>query len=180
MSFAGGRHSPVSVVRGFSADGQPTTDNEMKPLQTTTKEVLRDAILSEDATRGFYQKLAERAATPEVRKKLLSLADGELVHRAKLESKYRAMFKEEPPAPRPVNVEIGNDAENLDMARAMKIAMERERDSESDYRFLAERVPDTELGALFLELAEIEWKHKVDLQNEYLAASGPDQFLMDI
>ena len=47
-------------------------------------------------------------------------------------------------------------------------------------RFMAERVPNTELGRLFMELAEIEWKHKVDLQAEYDAVAGPEQFLMDI
>ena len=48
-------------------------------------------------------------------------------------------------------------------------------------RFMAERVPSTtELGRLFMELAEIEWKHKTDLQAEYDASSPPDQFLMDV
>jgi rubrerythrin len=67
------------------------------------------------------------------------------------------------------------------MSRALKYALERERDSESHYRFMAERVPPTtDLGKLFVELGEIEWKHKTDLQAEYDAASGPDQFLFDI
>ena len=49
-------------------------------------------------------------------------------------------------------------------------------------RFMAERVPNTELGRLFMELAEIEWKHKTDLQAEYdrVVADQPDQFLLDI
>jgi len=67
------------------------------------------------------------------------------------------------------------------MARALKLALERERDSESYFRFMCERVPGTtDLGRLFMELAEIEWKHKTDLQAEYDAAAGPDQFLLDI
>ena len=66
------------------------------------------------------------------------------------------------------------------MPRALKHALERERDSESYFRFMAERVPHTELGRLFMELAELEWKHKTDLQAEYDAVSGPDQFLMDM
>jgi hypothetical protein len=45
---------------------------------------------------------------------------------------------------------------------------------------MAERVPDTELGRLFMELAEIEWKHKTDLQAEYNATGDPDSFLMDM
>lgn len=153
----------------------------MKPLETTVEEVLRHAIQSEVETRAFYQKLAERTGDAAVRKRLLQLADIELVHRAKLERKYFVTLGNNPPDPSPVAVDIPPDVQNLDMARALKLALERERDSESYYRFMAERVPDTtELGRLFMELAEIEWKHKTDLQAEYDASAPPDQFLNDI
>jgi rubrerythrin len=153
----------------------------MKKLETTIEEVLLHAIQSEVSTRSYYQKLAERAASADVRKRMLQLADVELVHRAKLERKYRETMGEMPPDPQPASVELPPDVQNLDMPRALKLALERERDSESYYRFMAERVPETtELGRLFMELAEIEWKHKVDLQAEYDASSPPDQFLIDI
>jgi rubrerythrin len=153
----------------------------MKPLDTTVEEVLREAIQSEVETRVYYQKLAERTSDPAVRTRLLQLSDMELVHRAKLERKYREMIGTAPPAPAPVEVELASEIANLDLSRALKYALERERDSESHYRFMAERVPvTTELGRLFVELAEIEWKHKTDLQAEYDASSPPDQFLMDM
>jgi rubrerythrin len=153
----------------------------MKPLETTVEEVLREAIQSEVETRAYYQKLAERTTVPEARKRLLQLSDMELVHRAKLERKYREMLGENPPDPAPVSLELPSDIAGLDLSRALKYALERERDSESHYRFLAERVPaTTELGRLFVELAEIEWKHKTDLQAEYDASAGPDQFLLDM
>ena len=153
----------------------------MKPLDTTVEEVLRQAIRSEVESRLFYQKLAERADTPEVRARMLQLADIELVHRAKLERKYRDTIGVPPPDPGPVTVDLPPDVVTLDMSRALKFALERERDSESHFRFLAERVPaTTELGRLFVELAEMEWKHKTDLQAEYDAASGPDRFFADL
>ena len=152
----------------------------MKPLVTTVEEVLRNAIQSEVETRVYYQRMAERAGSPEVRKRLLQLADGELVHRAKLERKYRETIGNAPPDPQPVTVEIPPELVNLDMPRALKLALERERDSESHYRFMAERVPETELGRLFMELAETEWKHKTDLQAEYDASGAADRFLMDL
>ena len=152
----------------------------MKPVQTTVEEVLRKAIQSEVETRVYYQKLAERAGTPEVRKRLLQMADGELVHRARMERKYREMIGQPPPEPEPVTVEIPPETTNLDMPRALKLALERERDSESYFRFMAERVPDTELGRLFMELAETEWKHKTDLQAEYDASGAADRFLQDL
>ncbi|HEX6100634.1 MAG TPA: ferritin family protein [Thermoanaerobaculia bacterium] len=153
----------------------------MKPLETTVEEVLREAIQSEVETRVYYQKLADRTITPEARSRMLQLSDMELVHRAKLERKYRELLGENAPDPAPVNIELPPEIASLDLSRALKYALERERDSESHYRFLAERVPPTtELGRLFVELAEIEWKHKTDLQAEYDASAGPDQFLLDM
>ena len=153
----------------------------MKPLETNVEEVLRQAIQSEVETRVYYQKLAERSGSAEVRKRMLQLADGELVHRAKLERKYRESIGTNPPEPQPVTADLPGDVRQLDMRRALKLALERERDSESHYRFMAERVPaETELGRLFMELAEIEWKHKTDLQAEYDLTGNPDSFLADI
>ncbi len=153
----------------------------MKPLQTTVEEVLRLAIQSEVETRVYYQKMAERAGGADVLKRMLQLADAELVHRAKLERKYKETIGKDPPEPQPVTtVDLPPEAVKLDMRRALKHALERERESESHFRFMAERVPDTELGHLFMELAEIEWKHKTDLQAEYNATGDPDSFLMDM
>src|SRR5216684_5758512 len=152
----------------------------MKPLETTVEEVLRQAIQSEIETRVYYQKLSERAGSAEVRKRLLQLADGELVHRAKMERRYREEIGQPPPAPLPVTVDLASDLVDLDLSHALKQALERERDSESYYRFMAERVPDTKLGALLMEMDEIEWKHKTDLQAEYDSNAGPDSFLLDL
>ena len=153
----------------------------MKPLETTVEEVLRQAIQSEVETRVYYQTLAERTEDPAVRKRMLQLADGELVHRAKLERKYRETLGHAAPAPPAVRVDLPPDVIDLDMRRALKLALERERDSESYYRHMAERVPaTTELGRLFVELGEIEWKHKSELQTEYDRFAGPEDFLADM
>lgn len=151
----------------------------MKPLETTPKQVLAEAIQSELSSRAFLLKLAERTDSPVAKRKMIELADRELVHRARLERRYRELIGENPPPTEDVTVELPADLQNVDLRRALKIALERERDSESNYRFLAERVPNTDLGNLFLELAEIEWKHKVEIQHEYDAIAG-DEFLMDI
>ncbi len=153
----------------------------MKPLETTIEEVLRNAIQSEIETRAYYQKMAERAGSEEVRKRMLQLADGELLHRAKLERKYREALKQAPPNPQPVNIDLPPEIRDLDMTRALKLALERERDSESYYRFMAERAPvDSDLANLFFELADIEWKHKTDLQSEYQSLlTDPEQFFRD-
>jgi len=92
----------------------------------------------------------------------------------------REAIGSEPPEPESPHVELPSDLYALEMPQALKHALERERESESYFRFMAERVPETELGRLFMELAETEWKHKTDLQAEYDSVAGPDQFLMDI
>ena len=67
------------------------------------------------------------------------------------------------------------------MRRALKFVLDREREAEGNYRFLAERVPNTQLGSLFQELAEIEWKHKTEIQLEYdQAVENPDDFFADM
>jgi rubrerythrin len=98
-----------------------------------------------------------------------------------MERKYRQVIKKVPPEPQPVNLELPPEIRDLDMNRALKLALERERDSESYYRFMAERAPiDSELANLFFELADIEWKHKTDLQGEYDATlNDPEQFFRD-
>jgi rubrerythrin len=155
----------------------------MKPLETTVEEVLRDAIQSEVETRAYYQTMAQRTKIATVRKRMLELADLELVHRAKLERKYRETLHKDPPDPKPVTVDLPPEINDLDLSRALKLSLERERDSESYFRFMAERVPaTTELGKLFVELAELEWKHKTDLQAEYdtTRVDDPERFLLDI
>jgi rubrerythrin len=154
----------------------------MKPLETTVEEVLRNAIQSEVETRLYYQKMAERAGSPQVQKRMLELADGELLHRAKLERKYREELQQAPPEPQPATVDLDSEIRDLDMTRALKLALERERDSESYYRFMAERAPaDSELANLFFELADIEWKHKTDLLSEYESTlTDPEQFFRDM
>jgi rubrerythrin len=151
----------------------------MKPLQTTPEEVLRKAIQEEVNSREYYARLSTVVRAPDAKRRLERLSDEQVMHRAKLERKYREVVGSDPPPPEPAAAEIPADAEEMDLARIVKLALENERDSESNYRFLAERVPDTELGQLFLELAELEWSHKTELQNEY-DRIAPDRFLSDL
>jgi len=154
----------------------------MKPLDTTPREVLLEAIQSEVESRSWLLQISEHAASDVVRDRIRELADREIVHRAQLEKKYRQYTGEEPPEPAEPTATVPADLGKLDLRRATKLLLERERDAESNYRFLAERVPNTELGGLFLELAEIEWKHKVEIQREYdkAVAEDPDSFLEDL
>jgi len=151
----------------------------MKPLNTNVEEVLRKAIQEQVATREYYLKLAESVTSAEAKARLRKLADEQLLHRARLERRYTESVGVSPPPPEPVKVELPADLSELDLGHVLKLALEHERESESNYRFLAERVPGTDLGSLFLELAELEWNHKVKIQAEYDMLS-PERFLWDI
>ena len=155
----------------------------MKPLQTTIADVLREAINSEVASRAYYLKLSERAADPAARAKLIDLSERQIQHRLKLERRYRELVGEpppQPPEPPEPRIELPADLRNIDVSRALRIALEHERESESNFRFLAERTTDPDLLSLFVELAEMEWKHKVEIQSEFDSIGGdPESMLFE-
>src|SRR5437764_830289 len=109
----------------FASDMQSTP---VPPLAPSSVSAISIAA-AEVETRVYYQALAERTADPAVRKRMLQLADGELVHRAKLERKYRETVGRHAPDPKPAHVELPPDIVDLDMRHALKFALERERDS---------------------------------------------------
>ncbi|HUP64701.1 MAG TPA: ferritin family protein [Thermoanaerobaculia bacterium] len=150
----------------------------MKPLVTTVRDVLGEAIESELASREYYTRLADRASDAQARARLLDLAHRQIAHRATLEQRYRELVGEEPPVPTEPTVELPDDLQNIDAVRGLRIALELERESESNYRFLAERATDPDLLKLFSELAEMEWKHKAEIQREYDALGADPEALL--
>lgn len=152
----------------------------MKPLETTVREVLLGAIGSEIASRDFYRILAGKVADPHAKAKLLELSDRQIHHRLTLEKRYRELVGEDPPPPAEPKIELPPDPSRLDLAHVLRIALEHERDSESNFRFLAERAQNHELLRLFNELAEMEWKHKAEIQQEYDALGvDPEAMLFE-
>lgn len=143
-------------------------------------DVLIDAIRSELETRQRYLLIAEQATDDAVARKMRDLADREIVHRARLERRYKEIVGKVAPTVEIPDVQAPADAGNFDLARALRFALEHERESESDYRFLAERTPPSPLKNLYMELAEQEWKHKREIENEYNASVSPDQFFLDV
>lgn len=150
----------------------------MKPLETTAEEVLREAIESEISSRIYYRLLADRAADEAARQRLLELSERQVHHRRSLENRYRSLVGQEPPSLPDPEVELPDDLREIDTARALRIALEHERESESNFRFLAERSTEPALTNLFLELAEMEWKHKAEIQAEYDAIAGDPEDLL--
>lgn len=146
----------------------------------TIEEVLLGAIQSEIDTRERYLHIAKRSPVPAVRKKMRDLADRELVHRARLERRFKELTGKIPPDLTAREIELPTGTDSLDLPHALKYALEHERESESDYRFLAERTAPSPLKNLYMELAEQEWKHKREIEHEYQASLSPDEFFLDV
>ncbi len=152
----------------------------MKPLVTTVREVLLDAIREEMESRGYFRELAAHTSDADAKKKLLDLADTEVVRRAKLETKFRDRVGEEPPDSEPTPATMPEDLHEIDLRRALRVALEHERRAEGNYRHLAERAESKDLKTLFLELAETKWSHKSEIEAEYNALADPDDFFEDL
>jgi rubrerythrin len=148
--------------------------------ESTVEQILTEAIQSELDTRALYQKIARAARDPRVRSRMNDLAERGVVHRARLERRFKEITGKIPPALFPGDPETPAGAASFDITRALKFALERKREIESDYRFQAERAVNHELKSVCMELAEEEWKHKREIEAEYQATLSPDQFFLDI
>ena len=151
-------------------------------LEATPEELLITAIRNELSTRTWILQMAERVPDADSREALTDLATRKVIHRQEFERKFRQETGSEPPFPDEDLVQLPVHIESLDLARALKAALERERDLESEWRFLAERVPDTPLHRLLLEMAEIQWRHRNEVQQLYDAAAStdPERFFLDM
>jgi rubrerythrin len=150
------------------------------PSGPTVEQILTTAIQSEIDTRVLYQKIARSARDPRVRSKMNDLAEREVIHRARLERRYKEITGKVPPDLTPGDPDPPAGAASFDLMHALKFALEHERDTESDYRFKAESATNEDIKSVYRELAEEEWKHKREIEAEYHASLSPDQFFLDV
>jgi rubrerythrin len=148
--------------------------------ESTIEQILTAAIQSELDTSALYQKIARAARDPRARGRMNDLAERGVIHRARLERRFKEITGKIPPALTPGEPEIPSGAASFDLTHALKFALEHKRELESHYRFQAERAENDELENVYRELAEEEWKHKREIEAEYQATVPPDQFFLDI
>jgi rubrerythrin len=148
--------------------------------ESTIEQILTSAIQSELDASALYQKIARGARDPRVRSRMNDLAERGVIHRARLERRYKEITGKIPPALSPGDSETPAGAASFDITHALKFALEHRREIESDYRFQAERAVNDEIKSVYRELAEEEWKHKREIEAEYQATLSPDQFFLDI
>lgn len=136
-------------------------------------EILEFAIAREVKASNFYMALAERVASPEIRKIFEDLAEEELEHKAKLELEVMKTGKVLP-VPEKVAVPehdyIVSDNQSLldmDYKDILMLGMEKEEASFRTYVNLVAQAKDVESSELLLALAEEEVKHKIRFETEY-------------
>ena len=136
-------------------------------------EILEFAIAREIEANNFYMALAERVASPEIRKIFEDLAEEELEHKAKLELEIMKTGKVLPVPGKttiPKHDYIVSDDQSLldmDYKDMLMLGMEKEEASFRTYVNLVAQAKDVESGELLLALAEEEVKHKIRFETEY-------------
>lgn len=136
-------------------------------------EVFELAIRREVEAYYFYMAIAERVATPEMRKVLEDFAQEELEHKATLELELMKLGQTVPidqqlPAPSSGYV-ISNTDSLLDMdyKDILLLAIEKEEAAFRTYINLVPQIKDQESREAILAIAEQEVKHKVRFEVEY-------------
>lgn len=139
------------------------------------EKILDFAIRQEEAEANFYQGMAKRAESADLRRMLLEHAEQERDHKNKLEAilashripggNRRFANPDLRIADYAVADSIGTG--ELNYQDALILAAKREQAAERLYRDLAQQAADAETAALFTFLAEQESKHRHQIEVDY-------------
>jgi rubrerythrin len=146
----------------------------MKDIKNTdsAEEVMRFAIQKEQEAQQFYLEWAGKVESKAIADVLRGFAEEEKKHEAYL-TKVQAGDQMRPLAGEVTNLQISDylvevaPGEEMDYQKALMVAMQREKSSFRLYSEVADKVGDTRLKELFLQLAQEEAKHKLRLETIY-------------
>ena len=139
----------------------------------TAFDILDFAIQKEADSAAFYEALAERANRPVMRMVLLEFAAEERAHRDKLQQIRKSGLRMMPSGKELETLGITKHLKsvkvdrNLDMGKALQLAMREEKAAFIMYFKLAEMTKDRDMRLTLLALAEEEAKHKLRFEIEY-------------
>lgn len=145
--------------------------------------ILERAVAMEIRSRRFYEALAAEVPDAGLRERVFQLARDEAQHEAALLEGFPGIIDmqrvldslAQPPVPREAGI-------GMTLATVLVLAMNREREAEEHYKFMAEAEQRSshENYLLLLKLAEFERQHKVKLQRELESLDpsleGPREF----
>lgn len=151
----------------------------MEIEKLTIEDILGMAVRTEIQGRKFYLELSEKVTNPEVKKKIVSLADDEKRHERIVVDFYRKILGKEPRdlpdkgVPDIVNaIRSMNLTEKTDLLKLLDMAMEAELLSAKFYARGARITDDSKTRETFEELAAEEDGHYNMLMAEKSALSG--------
>jgi len=144
--------------------------------------VMIEAIAQEVESRDFYKSAAQKVEDSSAREILEDLAREEEQHRVRLEE-----FRFNPQAivefeKVPEDSKVAEAEETVSLSFDMKprdvfqLAMKKEQHAMEAYQDLEARCSTVEFKKLFSELAAMEKKHKIRLENLFVNAAYPEDW----
>lgn len=143
----------------------------MKPFNNID-EILNFAIEMEQKSIEFYNDLAQKASTNDMKEIFYNFVEEEIKHKAKLvKIKEEKIFNLGQEKINELNisdyVEKTEPKEDMTYQEALILAMKREKAAFRLYTKLANQTSEPEFVKLFLSLAQEESKHKLMFEIEY-------------
>lgn len=138
----------------------------------TVDEILDYAIDQEQQAADFYEDVAQRAETADMRKILLDFAAEEKRHKMILQD-VKSGEHELTPEQEVLDLKIADYlvevevTKNLSYQDALIIAMKRERAAYELYTDMSSKIPESHLKEVLEGLAKEEAKHKLFFEAEY-------------
>jgi len=147
-------------------------------MSTELEAIIKSAIIQEEMSHGFYQRLAGLVSHPETKDTLEYLAKEELEHKAFLQSCFT-----------PHGCTLAGEAHNVHLAEmleapvigddlspkeALVIAAKREEGAYLFYQALAALQPPGEVQAFLDKMAKVELQHKEKVEYLYDNAAFPE------
>lgn len=135
---------------------------------------IADAIQSEIDAKDFYTRVAEKIKDNGLKKLFENLAEEEAKHerilknvlsQQKMDTTY---FKFDQDYKVAETIEMPEVTADMDLKAAIGIAMKNEELAMKNYQALADNCRDTELKAVFLDLAAMERSHKFKMESTFV------------
>lgn len=149
----------------------------MFTFNASVREIIEQAIRNEMTSLVYLEQLASRVSPSENQKVIRTLAARKMGHVSHFERRFHELFgTSAPDLPRP-EIAGGDLTGAMTLQRALRLANERERDLESNWRFLAEQVDTAEARAMLLELAETQWRFREEVHQLQTELGTTDDIL---
>ncbi len=147
-------------------------------MEIELEAIIRNAIVQEELSHEFYQRLADLVTHKETKDTFAYLAKDELEHKAFLESCFT-----------PTGCKLAGQAKNVHLAELLKapaitedlspkealvIAMKREEGSYRFYESLAKLQPPGDIKVFLEKMAKVELGHKAKVEYIYNNVAFPE------